>query len=283
MTPARLIREAAERLERAGVPDARVDASLLLAHVTGRQALALRLDTDTALTAADLAAFEALCTRRMAREPLQYLFREQPFYGRSFQVNPSVLIPRPETERLCELALERLRGFSGTSGASGPAVLDLCCGSGCIAVTVALELPGAEVTAADLSPDALAVARGNAERLGAKVAFAQGDLFAAVGEQRFDVILSNPPYIPSADCDTLQAEVRREPRMALDGGADGLVFYRRIAEAAPAHLRPHGLLMMEIGIREEEQVAALCREAGLQGVRVHPDWNGIPRVVEASL
>ncbi len=277
MTPAQLIREAAERLRQAGVPDARVDTSLLLAHVTGRQALALRLDTDTVLDEKELDAFERLCARRAAREPLQYILGEQPFFGRPFRVTPAVLIPRPETELLCELALERLRSQAS------PAVLDLCCGSGCIGVTLALERPDARVTAADISPEALAVARANADSLGARVTFARGDLFAAVEGQRFDLILSNPPYIPTADLapEALQAEVQREPRLALDGGADGLSLYRRIAAEAPAHLADGGLLLMELGIGEAEAVGELCREAGLTDVRVHPDLNGIPRMLEA--
>ena len=277
MTPAQLIREAAERLRQAGVPDARVDASLLLAHVTGRQALALRLDTDTVLDEKELEAFERLCARRAAREPLQYILGEQPFFGRPFRVTPAVLIPRPETELLCELALERVRGQAS------PAVLDLCCGSGCIGVTMALERPDARVTAVDISPEALAVARANADSLGARVTFAQGDLFAAVEGQRFDLILSNPPYIPTADLapEALQAEVQREPRLALDGGADGLNLYRRIAAEAPAHLADGGLLLMELGIGEAVAVGELCRGAGLTDVRVHPDLNGIPRVLEA--
>ena len=277
MTPAQLIREAAARLRLAGVPDARVDASLLLAHVTGRQALALRLDTDTVLDEKELDAFERLCARRAAREPLQYILGEQPFFGRPFRVTPAVLIPRPETELLCELALERVRGQAS------PAVLDLCCGSGCIGVTLALERPDARVTAADISPEALAVARANADSLGARVTFARGDLFAAVAGERFDLILSNPPYIPTADLapEALQAEVQREPRLALDGGADGLSLYRRIAAEAPAHLADGGLLLMELGIGEAEAVGELCRGAGLTDVRVHPDLNGIPRMLEA--
>lgn len=272
-----LIRSAAALLRASGVEDAEVDASLLLSHLTGRPALSLRLDTDGEPDAATQAAFEALLRRRVLREPLQYLLHTQPFYGRSFYVDERVLIPRPETELLCERAVALLRARPAQIA------LDLCCGSGCLAVTMALEAPGTRVVACDLSADALQVARQNAQQLGANVTFRQGDLWDAVPETRFDVIVSNPPYIASGELPGLQQEVRREPAMALDGGADGLCFYRRIAEKAAQFLRPGGTLLLEIGQGQAEDVARLLTQAGLTAVRVDPDYNDIPRVAQAML
>lgn len=272
-----LIRSAATLLRASGVEDAEVDASLLLSHLTGRPALSLRLDTDGEPDAATQAAFEALLRRRVLREPLQYLLHTQPFYGRSFYVDERVLIPRPETELLCERAVALLRARPAQIA------LDLCCGSGCLAVTMALEAPGTRVVACDLSADALQVARQNAHQLDANVTFRQGDLWDAVPETRFDVIVSNPPYIASGELPGLQQEVRREPAMALDGGADGLCFYRRIAEKAAQFLRPGGTLLLEIGQGQAEDVARLLTQAGLTAVRVDPDYNDIPRVAQAML
>lgn len=279
MNPRTLIRQTAARFLSAGVPDPQNDAALLLAHVTGRDALSLRLDMDTDLSADTLAAYAALCLRREAREPLQYITGEQSFLGRSFHVDARVLIPRPETELLAERAITALNACP----ADNPAALDLCCGSGCLCVSLALSCPAADVHGADLSPDALAVSRMNADALSAVVTLHQGDLFAAVDGLRFDVIVSNPPYIPRAECQKLQTEVMQEPGMALDGGKDGLDFYRRIANEAPAHLTPGGVVLMEVGYDQGEAVAKLMTDAGFTGCVIHPDYNDIPRMVEAHL
>lgn len=274
-TPRALILAMSKALEAAGVPDPVTDAAALLAHVTGRHALTLRLDTDTRISSDVLAAYTTLCERRKHREPLQWILGSQSFLGHDFEVGPHVLIPRPETELLAEAVIDRLKS------PASPAVLDLCCGSGCIAVSVALARPDARVTASDLSPDALTAARRNAERLGAVVSFLQSDLLDNVDAGPFDVIVSNPPYIPSTDCDTLQEEVRREPRMALDGGPDGLAFYRRIAETAPPHLKPGGRLLLETGHDQHEAVAALLAGRGFREIRAIRDYAGIQRITEA--
>ncbi len=274
-TPRALILAQAARLERAGVPDPVTDAAALLAHVTGRPALSLRLDTDTRLNSEIMAAYEALCGRREAREPLQWILGTQSFLGHDFEVTPDVLIPRPETELLAEAAIDRMKGLDA------PAVLDLCCGSGCIAVSVALACPEAAITACDLSAEALAVARRNADRLGAAVRFVQSDLLESVGSTLFDVIVSNPPYIPTDVCGSLQEEVLREPRMALDGGPDGLSFYRRIAAAAPSRLKPGGRLLLETGHDQHEPVAKLLAENGFREIRAIHDYAGIKRITEA--
>ncbi len=275
MTPRALILHFARQFESAGVPDPALDASLLLAHVTGREAFSLRLDDWHEVDAADAAACAALCQRRMAREPLQYITGEQYFCGRRFAVDSRVLIPRPETELLAERAVAALRKFSPEAR-----LLDLCCGSGAIGVTAALDVRNARVWLADLSPDALAAAERNAVALDASVTLRQGDLFAAVAGEQFHVVVSNPPYISTVDCKTLQEEVRREPLLALDGGADGLDFYRRISREASEHLLPGGVLLLEVGAGQAEVVAALLEGAGLTDLAIHEDYQHIARMVE---
>ena len=279
MTPRELLRQAAADMAAAGVPDAEVDASLLLSHITGQNPMNLRLDSWSQLSLADEERFRALCEKRKTRTPLQYLTGVQSFLGRDFYVDERVLIPRPETELLAERAIALLREEKYP-----PTALDLCCGSGCLAVSMALGDPRADVHAADLSEGALAVTKLNAERLHAKVTLHQGDLFASIPEGlRFDLIVSNPPYIPAADCLELQEEVRREPLMALDGGTDGYDFYRRIAMDAPWFLQPGGTLLMEVGYGQAERVMALCKDAGLTPIAIHQDYQHIDRMVEARL
>lgn len=274
MTPRQLLRQTASAFRQAGIPDPEVDASLILSYVTGREPLDLRLDTTTLLSEDLMQQFQQLAAQRLTRRPLQYLLGRQSFLGRDFFVNESVLIPRPETELLAEKANQALKHLSGH-----PAALDLCCGSGVLAVSMALDVPNTAVTAVDLSADALAVAMHNAEQLHANVHFLQGDLFTPVQEMRFDVIVSNPPYIPSEECRTLQAEVMQEPMLALDGGKDGLDFYRRIAHEAADHLLPGGVLLLEVGDGEANKVAAML--AGYT-VQIHEDYQHIPRMIEAK-
>ena len=273
MNPRALLRATASAFREAGIPDPEVDAALLLSQVTGQPPLSLRLDMVSELSAEVLARFDALVARRLTRQPLQYLLHTQPFLGREFYVDERVLIPRQETELLAERAIAALRERAH------PLALDLCCGSGALAVSMALEVPSAQVHAADLSADALAVTEKNASLLGASVSLHQGDLFAAVPPLCFDVIVSNPPYIPSSACQTLQAEVLREPMMALDGGADGLDFYRRIAAEAPKFLRPGGVLLLEAGDGEAAAIAALL--TAFDRVETHEDYQHIPRMIEA--
>ena len=279
MTPRELLKLLSAEMAAAGVPDADVDAQLLLSHVTGQNPLNLRLDSWSQVSLADEEQFRALCEKRKTRTPLQYLTGVQSFLGRDFRVDERVLIPRPETELLAERAIALLREKKNP-----PTALDLCCGSGCLAVSMALGDPRADVHAADLSEGALAVTKMNAERLHAKVTLHQGDLFDALSiHQLYQVIVSNPPYIPAADCLELQEEVLWEPIMALDGGADGYDFYRRIAENAPRFLHTGGTLLMEVGFDQAERVMALCQDAGLTPVAIHEDYQHIARMVEARL
>ena len=278
MTPRELIRLMAAELADAGVPDSEVDASLLLSHITGQNPMNLRLDSWSQVSLDVEETLRALCEKRKTRTPLQYLTGVQSFLGRDFHVDERVLIPRPETELLAERAIAALRMRPA------PIALDMCCGSGCLAISMALGDPRAQVHAADLSEGALAVTALNAERLYAKVILHQGDLFGSIPDGlRFDVIVSNPPYIPAADCLELQEEVRREPMMALDGGADGYDFYRRIAEDAPRFLKEGGVLLMEVGFDQAQGVIALCREAGFTSAVAHEDYQRIERMVEARL
>lgn len=220
-----------------------------------------------------VAAFEALVQRRLSGEPMAYVIGEREFMGHTFEVSPAVLIPRPDTETLVEAALELL------AGRSAPHVLDMGTGSGAIAVSIALACPAAQVTATDLSAEALAVARANAARLGAAVEFAQGSWFAALAAGRqFDLIVSNPPYIHREDEHLEQGDLRFEPRGALTDGADGLAALAEIARGAPARLRPGGALWMEHGWDQAQAVRGLLQEAGLKNVASRRDLAGIERI-----
>lgn len=257
-----------QHFEKRKVDAPRLTAEVLLAHVLKTGRVRLYVDLDRPLEKDELATFRALIERRMAGEPTQYLTGVREFYNRPFKVDPRVLIPRPETELLVEACLQRL-----PKGAPSR-VLDVCVGSGCIAISIAAERPQATVYATDLSPDAVALARENAEALKVadRVTILQGSLFTPLPpDARFDVVVSNPPYIATAEIDTLSAEVRREPRMALDGGADGLTLIRRVAEGARGHLVPGGLLAMEIGETQGAALIGILQAAGYADVRVEKD------------
>lgn len=273
MTPAVLLRQMASRFRQAGIPDPETDSSLLLSSLCGSPPLSLRLDTETELDESILRSYHRLAARRMTREPLQYIIGKVSFCGLSIQVDPRVLIPRPETALLCEWALEKLKTFST------PCVLDLCCGSGCIGLTIASKRPDSFVTLSDCSPDALAVAGENAARLHLSVTFNQSDLAADLPQHSFDVILSNPPYIPTDTCSTLQPEVKMEPVIALDGGKDGLDFYRRIVLKSHVLLKPGGLLLMELGEGEAAAVSRLMESAGFSAIEIRKDLSQIDRMI----
>ena len=210
---------------------------------------------------------------------MAYLLGQREFYGRVFKVDKRVLVPRPDTETLVDVALERTRACSMSMR-----LLDLCTGSGCVAITLARERPTSRVTATDVSADALEVARANAQRLGAyNVAFVEGDLYAPVAGARFDVITANAPYIATSEIATLMPDVRDfEPRLALDGGADGLDLVRRIVADAHGVLVPGGVLALEVGAGEAPAVAALLSEHGFASVDVRRDYGKIERVVSGA-
>ena len=246
---------------------ARIEARLLAAAALQRNTTWLIAHGDEA---AELARLTPFLHRRLKGEPVAYILGQREFYGRVFNVSPAVLIPRPETEHLVEAALQQMP--------SGASVLDLCTGTGCVAITLKLERPDGAVTATDLSPDALAVAKANAAALNATVSFHPGDLFAPVVGQRFDIIVSNPPYIAAADTHLDQGDVRFEPRLALASGTDGLDLIRRLVSAAPNHLKPGGWLLFEHGFDQ----GAACRErlslAGFRQIKTLPDWAGLERL-----
>ena len=275
MTSREVLRAAAQELTEAGVPDADYDAGLLMERITGEPALQIRAGMTKDLTETENEAFQELIHRRCNREPLQYLLGDTVFLGNLYRVGSGVLIPRPETEMIAQEGIRWLR----MRLPDNLLVLDLCCGSGCLGIAVKREVPEAAVTLTDLCEDALAIAKENSVRLKADCEILQGDLFTPVSGRKFDLIISNPPYIPSSECDHLQEEVQWEPRTALDGGADGLDFYRRIAEEAPKHLRSPGYLVLEIGYGEAESVEAMLRAGGAMKVHTEKDFSGIPRMV----
>lgn len=263
-------------LQGRGVENARLEAEWLLCAATGMDRVGLYLNFDKPLNEAELANYRAMVARRGRREPLQHILGTQEFCGLEFEVSPAVLVPRHDTETLVMEAL-KARPDART-------VLDIGTGSGCIAVTLAKELPEAVVTAVDVSSEALAVAVRNAERNGVVIEFMQGSLLEPVAGRKFDLIVSNPPYIPTSDIAGLEPEVRDfDPAGALDGGKDGLDIYRQLIPSALEHLPPGGWLLVEVGIGQALDVAALFRAAGgYVAPVVAQDPGGIDRVVGAS-
>lgn len=259
-----------------GIENARLEAEWLLCAATGLDRVGLYLNYDKPLNGDELALFRQMVARRARREPLQHILGSQEFCGLEFQVSPDVLIPRHDTETLVEEALKRAPG--------GARVLDIGTGSGCIAVSLARRLPDARVSAIDISGAALEVARANARANGVEVEFLHGSLLEPVAGRCFDLIVSNPPYIPSGDIDLLEPEVRDgDPRLALDGGRDGLDIYRRLIPMALDHLNPGGWLLLEVGVGQAELVAELLVGTGGYGdVTIARDPAGIPRVVGAA-
>jgi release factor glutamine methyltransferase len=254
------------------VENARLEAEWLLCATTGMDRVGLYVNFEKPLSDAELAAYRALVARRAKREPLQYLLGSQEFCGLDFLVSPAVLIPRHDTEVLVEEARRR--------APAGGSILDIGVGSGCIAVALAKALSGSDVRGVEKSPAALALAEQNIERHGVRVTLFEGSLFEPFAGQRFDLIVSNPPYIPTADLATLQPEVRDyEPMGALDGGKDGLDYYRTIIPAAPEHLTPGGWLMVEIGIGQAEAVLGLFAANGFIDIFTAKDTSLIDRVV----
>lgn len=252
------------------------EARLLLQHATGRSPAWLEAHRDDSLDDGIQKHFEQWVNRRAAGEPVAYLLGAREFFGREFQVSPAVLIPRPETELLIEWAIPWLRDRPGAT------VLDLGTGSGCLAITLALECPDAQLTAVDQSIDALAMAANNATRLGAPVAWCQSNWFDAVQADRFDLIVSNPPYIAEGDRHLSEGDLRYEPPAALSSGPEGLDALRCIVAEAPAHLKKGGGLMVEHGYDQAAAVAALFAAAGFSPVSQHADLAGIVRMTAGA-
>lgn len=306
-----LYKEGAARLAAAGIDEAELDARLLLEYVCKTDRNTLLAHADREVTVEECERYRELIKKRAAHVPLQHLTGEQDFMGLTFMVNSDVLVPRQDTEVLVEVVMKHLH--------DGMRILDLCTGSGCILLSLLQYSNDCEGVGTDLSAQALAVAKENYERRRSerpemKARFLEGNLFEALKnqeaekmtapengmaleeekaadsgkeaeglEERFDVIVSNPPYIKTGVIDTLMPEVREhEPPMALDGGADGLAFYRRIAKQAGAYLNGGGMLFLEIGCEQAEAVCRLLEEAGFQEVTVEKDFAGLDRVVYGS-
>jgi len=254
---------------------ARRDAETLLLYVMRCERAALLVRWKEVLDAQEAASYAALIERRMTGEPIQYITGESEFYGLPFHVTREVLIPRPETEHLVEKALELAACFQA------PRIVDVGAGSGAIAVALACKLPQAAVTAIDLSSSALTIARENAERNGVSggIRFLRGDLLAPVKEERFEIVVSNPPYVSAGDRAGMAVEVREfEPALALFAGIDGLDVYRRLIPSAFTSLAPGGFLALEIGFGQEQAIARLLMDAGFESIEFVPDLQKIPRV-----
>ncbi len=274
----KLYEQGRDLLLQAGIGDAETDAWYLLSECfsISRMTYLMERENLTELSDEQTDRYEALIAKRALHIPLQHLTGEQEFMGYSFLVNEHVLIPRQDTEVLAETVLELTEGKSGLS------LLDMCTGSGCIGISLLLQGRGRfeRAIGADLSPEALAVAKENGRRLNVEIEWVQSDMFASILPVKVDVLVSNPPYIRPEVVDTLMPEVRdHEPRMALEGGSDGLDFYRILAEHAPLVLQPGGYVAVEIGHDQGPEVSRLFREAGLTDVFVRQDMAGLDRVV----
>lgn len=263
--------KAVDKLQQMEVPDADIDAWYLLSYVTGLDRAAFFLHGEEPMAEPDMIRYRDLVTKRGERIPLQHLTGEQEFMGLDFHVNEHVLIPRQDTECLVERVLPYV---------DGKRVLDVCTGSGCIAIAIAKLGKPFIVHGVDISEEALAVARQNATELNASVELFAGDLMTKMDGQ-YDVIVSNPPYIPPSVIEGLMPEVRlHEPMLALDGGQDGLEFYRKIAGQAVARLAPNGRLFLEIGCEQAAAVAEILQKQGYREVQVFQDLAGKDRIVQ---
>jgi len=262
--------EGKTRLAVAGIGEAKSDAFLLLSHVTNVDVASYYLDPDKEMTEEETARYEEFLERRSQRIPLQHITKEQEFMGYSFFVSQDTLIPRQDTEILVLEALNKLQG--------GETVLDLCTGSGCIIISLS-KLQSIEATGSDISLAALNIAEKNGNKLGVRVNFKKSNLFENI-TGRFDMIVSNPPYIKSQDIESLEKEVRLyDPRIALDGGADGLSFYKKVIPKAKSYLKQEGFLLLEIGADEAQDVKELLDIAGYHNIYVKKDLAGLDRVV----
>lgn len=275
-TPLKILAWTRDFLSSKGIVNARLEAEWLLCAAMGLNRVGLYLQYDKPLNDCELAAYRALIIRRAKREPLQHILGSQEFCGLEYEVTADVLIPRHDTEVLVSEAIARK--------ADARAVLDIGTGSGCIAISLQKRLSKAVVTATDTSEAALTIARRNAEKLGAPIEFLLGSLFTPVAGRRFDLIVSNPPYIPTADIESLDQEVRDyDPTAALDGGSDGLDIYKTLIPASVEYLNPEGWLLVEIGIGQTKDIVKLFQHTSSYGKPIIAlDSGGIERVVGAQ-
>lgn len=278
MTIDEALKDAASALEAAGVSDGRLQAASLLAVALKQGRTFLFAHPEHELTPDEIAAFTSLIQRRSLREPYQYIVGRQEFFGLEFEVTPDVLIPRPETEILIEAAVEQL------SDIDKPRFCEIGVGSGCISVAILHGLPATTAVAGDVSKAAIIVARRNAIRhnVADRLTLVESDVFTNIPDERFDAIVSNPPYVPSRDIESLQPEVRDfEPLTSLSDGGDGLSVIRRIIDRAPSRLKKGGLLFIEIGFDQSSRVEAMFGRAFWSEIDFLADLQGIPRIVLA--
>lgn len=264
-----------------GVENPRLDAEVLLCAVLQCERIKLYMDFERPLTGAELSQYKNYVARRGQHEPLAYILGEKEFMRNSFKVTPATLVPRPETELLVESLIKAAQGLKADGDVK---ILDIGTGSGAIIVSLLDYLPNAKGVGVDISVDALIVAEENSRRIGVRerAGFMQSDLFSRIpADKKFDIIVSNPPYIPAADIAGLAKDVQKEPRGALDGGADGLDFYRRIISEAMDHMADEGILAFEVGINQAQVVAELCRKAGFKATAIRKDYADIERMVFA--
>ncbi len=278
----KLIKWTADYLSKKGIDTARLDAELMLAYLLKTDRTRLYMNFDQPLNKDELTNFKKLLERRAKHEPLQYITGHQEFWSLPFKVSPNVLIPRPETELLIEEGLKEMqKNFPKDNQIK---ILDVGTGSGAIAAALASEIKGAVVTGVDISHEAANIARENMEAngLSSSVSILEGDLFKPVGDKSFHLIVSNPPYIPHGDMDSLQPEVAEfEPLSALEGGDDGLDYYRRIIPESPKHLTPGGWLMLEHGKGQSGDIISIFKEtAAFTDIESINDLAGIDRVVK---
>ena len=269
-----ILRSATTKLETSGIETARLDAEVLLAHILNCKRLYLYVDATKNLSPAQISRYENLIEQRTKKIPVAYLTGQREFMGLNFVVTPDVLIPRPDTEILTQFAIEKLSDFEN------PIFADLGTGSGAICISILKYVKNAKAAAVDTSQDAVNCAKFNAEKFGVddRVNFFVGNLFEPLRGQKFHAIISNPPYIPTKYLSTLQDEVKREPKLALDGGIDGLDFYRRIIDDAPNFLFSGGFLAVEIGINQSVDVRKLFAK-NFTNIEIFRDLAGIERVV----
>lgn len=263
-----------------GVENPRLDAEVLLSHILGTDRLYLYVHHERPLDKKELGAFREAVKKRAMHIPVAYITGCKEFMGKSFTVSPEVLIPRPDTEILVESIMNLMPKDSEIN------ILDIGTGSGAIIISLLAYFLNARGCGADISEKALAVAKNNAQKLGVseRLTLVKSDIFSAVNKKTFDVIVSNPPYIPDEDIKTLSLEVQQEPRIALAGGRDGLNFYRRIIKEAPRYLCVGGILCFEVGINQAEHVTREAEQNGLYAVKnIVTDYGGIERVVILNL
>lgn len=271
--------EASERLKAAGIDSARLDAEVLMAEVLKCRRLALYVHLKREMTAEQVIEYDELTTKRCDRIPIAYLTGHKEFMGLELEISPAVLVPRPDTEILAQKTIEHLQNFD-----SELKLADLGTGSGAICISILKFVENVTAAAVDISAEALKVATRNAKKFNVedRITFYEGDLFEPLKGQKFDVIVSNPPYIKSGEFGSIQAEVKKEPRIALDGGEDGLDYYRRIVKESAEYLTEDGFLAVEVGYNQSDEVYDLIKENGnFEYIQTWKDMANIERVVAA--